>query len=129
MKKHRAEIILICSLTLAGIIFAFVFRMGKSGSTVYVTVDGKAYGTYSLLENVRIEINGYNGGRNILVIEDGEAYITEASCPDGLCIHTGKIKRSGKCIVCLPNRVVVSIEDSGGYADVDAVTGVTYGSE
>ena len=53
---------------------------------------------------------------NLLIIEDGYAYIKEASCPDGLCVHQGKINKSGEMIVCLPNEVVVTVEgpeDSG----------------
>ncbi|HBE87040.1 MAG TPA: hypothetical protein DDW53_19330, partial [Lachnoclostridium sp.] len=38
------------------------------------------------------------------------ASITEASCPDKVCVRTGKIHRSGELIVCLPNRVVITIE-------------------
>ncbi|MBR2613326.1 MAG: NusG domain II-containing protein, partial [Clostridia bacterium] len=50
-----------------------------------------------------------NGGTNLLIIKDGKAYISEATCPDLVCVHTGHADEL-KSIVCLPNRVTVSIE-------------------
>ena len=62
-----------------------------------------------------------NGGSNILVIEDGEAWVSEASCPDQICRGMGKISRNGEFIACLPNRVIIVIE--GGEASLtDAKT-------
>ena len=40
----------------------------------------------------------------------------EASCPDQICVHHNKISRNKETIVCLPDRVVITIEngeDSG----------------
>jgi hypothetical protein len=33
-----------------------------------------------------------------------------ADCPDKLCIRQGIVSRSGERIVCLPNRVSITIE-------------------
>jgi hypothetical protein len=55
---------------------------------------------------------------NVLVIQDGYAYMKEADCPDGLCIHQGRIHKAGQSIVCLPNRVVVTIESDDVAYDV-----------
>ena len=70
-------------------------------------------------------IKGSNEGYNTLVIEDEQAYILEASCPDGLCIKQGRIHRRSQSIICLPNKVVVEITDDKGESDeqedVDAV--------
>ena len=64
----------------------------------------------------------YNGGSNILVIEGGQAWLSEANCPDLLCVHQGKIRYTGQSIICLPNRLTVTVE--GGEDDgVDFVTG------
>ncbi|MCD8105206.1 MAG: NusG domain II-containing protein [Lachnospiraceae bacterium] len=91
----------------------------EEGASVVVEVDGEIYGTYSLNKNQTIMINDTNR----LVIEDGEAYMAEASCPDGLCISQGHISASGTMIVCLPNRVVVQVIDSEADDGLDAVTG------
>ncbi len=48
--------------------------------------------------------------------------VSEAQCPGGDCLHTGRISRAGQQIVCLPNRVIISIR-GGGASSIDAVTG------
>ena len=65
-----------------------------------------------------------NGGTNILKIEDGKAFLIEASCPDHLCMNQGKIDQSGETITCLPNRLTVSVYSSDkekSDSDVDIV--------
>ena len=85
---------------------------------VKVTVDGELYGIYSLQKDQKVEIKTENG-YNILVIEDGKAYVKDASCPDGICSSHRPIKHTGASIICLPNKVVVSIEnnENGGQTD------------
>ena len=60
-----------------------------------------------------------NGGTNILVIEDGAAYIREADCPDKTCVRKGKLRYVGQSSVCLPNRLsVTGIGDGAGGVDL-----------
>lgn len=56
-----------------------------------------------------------------LWIEPDGVCFQDASCPDKLCIRTGKISRAGEAAVCLPARVSVRME--GGSRPVDGVTG------
>ncbi|MBQ9163049.1 MAG: NusG domain II-containing protein [Clostridia bacterium] len=108
-KKVKNDIILISALLLLVLIAAlalFLFRV--TGDTVTVGVDGKLFGEYSLSEDRVVEIKNGNG-YNILVIEDGKAYVREASCPDGICSSHRPIGHSGESIICLPNKVVVEV--------------------
>ena len=61
------------------------------------------------------------GGVNKVVINDGKVSMTEADCPDELCVKTGKISRVGETIVCLPHRVVVEIKGSQDDDSIDSV--------
>jgi hypothetical protein len=77
---------------------------------VVVTVDGQAYGTYPLSGEQTIAICDSDGKEtNTLVIRDGKADMTEANCPDKLCVHQKAISVEKENIVCLPNRVVVTV--------------------
>ncbi|QQQ92916.1 NusG domain II-containing protein [Blautia pseudococcoides] len=70
-----------------------------------ITVDGEEYGVYSLEEDQVIHI----GDTNVCVIKDGYVSMTEADCPDHLCMKQKRISKEGGTIVCLPNRVVLEI--------------------
>ncbi len=124
--KHpiRNDILLIGGLLLVaviGMVYLFVFR--DRGTTVTVTVDGKPYGVYALSQNITEDIyTGQNGERhNRLVIRDGEAYMETATCPDGICVAHNPVYREGESIVCLPNRVVVTVTADRGGDDLDIV--------
>ncbi len=108
---------LVLSVLCIGLLFT---RTG--GKRVAVSVDGVETISFSLNENLVYEIDGFNGGRNVLVIEDGVAYLSEASCPDHLCMNMGKIKNVGQSIICLPNRVVVEVKGSNSDAEYDTKT-------
>ena len=90
-----------------------VFLTKEEGARVIVRVDGQQVAAYSLLEDGEYSLNG---GTNILCIRDGKAYLTEADCPDHLCVKQGKVDQTGETITCLPNRLTVTVygaEDSG----------------
>ena len=111
-KKHniRNDIIFIVALLLVaagGALYLFVFR--SNGNAVKVTVDGKVVGVYSLSENIDKDITTGKNNLNRLIIRDGKAYMETATCPDGICVSHKPIFRDGERIVCLPNRVVVTV--------------------
>ncbi len=77
---------------------------------------------YPLSEERTEEFLSPDGGRNILVISAGEAYMQDADCPDRLCVEQGRISRTGQTLTCLPHRLLVTIEE-GEAAGLDGVTG------
>ena len=111
-------------LLLAAVILAAAFillasqllRDSGTAPRAVVTVDGQVFGTYSMGEDKTIDI----GGTNRLVIKSGAARIDWADCPDQICVDHREISREGESIICLPNKVVVSIE-GGEQADLDGV--------
>ena len=56
-------------------------------------------------------------GQLIVVISHGQAYISESSCPDKICVKSGKIKQNGQTIICAPNRVMLRIVQQKIRAD------------
>ena len=54
-------------------------------------------------------------GRNIVHVEPGAISVTHADCPDQICVMQGRLSSSGIPIICMPNRLVISIE--GGELD------------
>ena len=120
----RNDIILIvCLLLIAAIGMFYLFVLRERGNTVKVTVDGKHYGTYSLTKDITKDIcTGKNNELlNRLVIRDGKAYIETATCPDGICVAHTPIFRNGESIVCLPQRVVITIITNDNTDNPDIV--------
>lgn len=106
-KKRLADIAIIAGLLLlAAVLFFLYFNKGEKGAGVIVRVDGVEIARYSLSDSGRYELNG---GTNILVIEDGAAYMLEADCPDHICVSQGKVRYTGQCITCLPNKLTVTV--------------------
>lgn len=119
-RKTRNDIILIaCLLAAAGIAFGAIQLGKKSGGYAVVVQDGKETAAYPLNEEVSVTITSPTG-YNTLVIKDGKADVTDADCPDKLCVNQHSISCDGETIVCLPNKLVVKIV-SETEADVDFI--------
>ena len=96
-----AVLLFLCAAAALGL---YVFR--EDGDTVTVSIDGQLYAEYPRTEDRVVELIS-DGGFNRLVIEDGYAYVEEASCPDGICSSHSPISHNGESIICLPNKVVI----------------------
>ncbi|MPM74401.1 hypothetical protein SDC9_121389 [bioreactor metagenome] len=115
MKKQlvgRRDLILIGAIALLALALFGVSRLLNAGPAemVVVTVDSQEYARLPLKEDARLLITAQRGQTNLLVIENSTARISEASCSNQVCVNTGRISEAGEIIVCLPHKVVVSIE-------------------
>ena len=120
MKNHKRDLILIGILLLTALILFLLFKdkpRNEPDAVAVVTVDGTEIARYPLSRNGTFVLNE---GSNTLVIENGEAWVSEANCPDKLCMGFGKISKNGEIIVCLPNRLIVMIE-GGEASGIDAI--------
>lgn len=110
--KHKNDLILIgVILILAAVGFIILKLTAENGNTVKVSIDGEVKYTYNLNDSVKeIIYTQQNGNYNTLVIQNGKAYIESADCPDKICVSHNKISNKGETIVCLPHRLVVSVE-------------------
>ena len=118
--KKRADLILIVALLLlVGALYLTLNASRQEGGVAVVRVNGVETERHSLAVDGTFPLNG---GTNILVIQDGQAWLSEADCPDLLCVKQGKIHYTGQVITCLPNRLTVTVE--GGESNgVDLVVG------
>lgn len=121
MKKKKTwlfDVALISVTVGVALLLALYFKPNtKQGNYVVVEVGGKTVAIYPLDKDGTYQLNN---GSNILVVQNGYAMISEANCPDCLCVKQGKINKIGQSIICLPNKLAVII-DSDSSKEVDLV--------
>ena len=123
MKKW--DWLLISGCLVIGAALFFFLRVGKEeGKTAVVRVSGQITASYALEEDRTVVIEGKDGGTNTLVIERGTARLSEATCPDKLCVYQGTVHLKGQTIICLPNEVIIEILGTEKEeADYDVIAG------
>ena len=116
MKQITALDVLLALATAALVIFLFVTVYGgrEDADTVLIRVDDTSW-RYSLDTEHEVAIPGPLGDTEVH-IEDGHVHVIDSPCNSKICVAAGTISRPGEWIICLPNRVFISIE---GVADTE----------
>lgn len=116
--------VIILSVILAVILLSFCVFWTSGQKTesrqAVIIVDGAEYARYKLSPNFSeiIEIDT-QFGYNKLEIDCGKIRMLDASCEDKIDVKMGTIEKVNETIICLPNRVLVTIQ---GQSEVDMVS-------
>ncbi len=114
---QRTIIALICLASALALIIWAIFQvapgLAEDGSAVRI-VDGE--GT---VHEIPLSQNGSYTfstelGDNTILIEDGSVRMTSSDCPGHDCIDQGDIDASTEMIVCMPHKLIVTIEPAEG---------------
>ena len=113
--------VLIILSVVAGLCYSIAALPGQNGATTTVNVfrEGHLIARYPIAVDRDAVIDGAIG-KLVLRIQNGTARIVEATCPGKICIATGAIRLPSQEIVCVPNRVMVTVSSS--HSDYDAFT-------
>jgi hypothetical protein len=122
------KIVLSIILIILGISSALIFEMNNSGSEnkeVVVKVEGKVIKEIPVKDSPKDDIYsfGFNNDIGYIEIKDGRARMLEMDtkiCPQKICSNTGWIDKGYQEIVCLPNKITVSIKSVSKEA-VDSI--------
>ena len=114
----RVLFLLLLLLSLSGILF--VKEVLPVGRTVHIEVNGRPSYILPLDKDRTITVEGPLG-KTLIEIKDQRVRVTDSPCRNKLCIQQGWV-RSGT-IICLPNRVVITVGDHDKSTTVDATTG------
>lgn len=114
MKKR--DILVIAGILVIALISLLVIKLcKKQGSGVIVRINGSEVAKYSFTEEGTYELNG---GTNILVIKNNEAWLKETTCRDKICVNQGKISKEGETITCLPNKLTITVYGTDNFVDI-----------
>lgn len=111
---------LIAALCVAGIVVLSLHR--QPGGMVRITQNGQQVGLYSLQESRTLRFESASGGYNVVVIEDGTVRVSQASCPDQICVRKGPTNQTADPIACLPNGLIVEVIAAEGTSQLDGVS-------
>ena len=113
------KIIILAVLIFTALITFLFYGKASENVSAVIESDGKLYGIYSLKDTEYEFDIKTKYGHNTVKISGGSLWVTDTDCPDKTELGH-KISKSGQVIVCLPNRLVISI--TGEKSNVDGVT-------
>lgn len=119
MKSNKLLIIAVVgvfALCLAAI--ALIYTGAHQGTQVIISQNGQEIYRLDLDEDRELRIDAPEGGYNVVRVENGQISVTEADCPDQICVQQGKINDDAVPIVCLPHKLVIEVT---AESDKDAV--------
>lgn len=120
-KKRQNDLFLVATLlliALVGLLLVFLFR--TEGAYCIITQNGKEIGRLSLTKDQTVTFHTENGdGYNIVTVKNGQVSVSEASCPDKVCVRSYSVKYHGQTIACLPNGFIVTVY--GGEDGLDII--------
>ncbi|GFI15433.1 MAG: NusG domain II-containing protein [Lachnospiraceae bacterium] len=121
MEKLKKDIILLLGIILAAFLLWLIPYLLNKDASAMVTVyqNGHEIGKYPLGKEQTLSIPYGEDGYNLLFISGGEASISDADCPDGLCVRQRAVDRNGESIICLPHKLVIQIT-AGKERELDA---------
>ena len=113
MKKTltKSDLVLVLILLAIGSVAFVLLRGRSSGDQALIYVDNELIASFPLSEDA-VYVAAGDLGTNTVVIENGQAYVTDADCPDRICEQMGRISKPGETIVCLPHKLVVEISNA-----------------
>ncbi len=104
-------IIVLCVIFFSLLGILLVSR-ASGGDVACIYSNGELVRTIDLkAENeMTFTISSANGGYNVISVKNGSISVTDADCPDKICVYTGAVSDGVQPIVCMPNKLVIRIE-------------------
>lgn len=110
MKKgDRLIIIVIAAVALITLGITLITASDANNKVVSITVDQKPYMTLPLNTVTTLTVSTQLG-YNTIEIKDGSVKVISADCHDKICVHTKAAQKVGDIIVCLPHRLIITIQ-------------------
>lgn len=105
-------------VSLSGFFFARIIS-ANSSDIIIVEVNGRVVYKLSLLNDTEVKVKGPLG-ITVIEVKEGKVRVKDSPCPEKICIRQGWTDHGA--IVCVPNRVVITIGAEKDRA-LDAITG------
>lgn len=100
-------------------------RLNKNGTVAVITHDGVTIKQIDLKKEEAPRewiIDLPDGACNTVRVEPGRIRFVRSNCPKQICVATGWLNRAGEIAVCLPHRLMISVEGKDTGDDIDALS-------
>ena len=121
MKQRNWIWVVIFAAIFAGCLALWLLPRG-GGETVLVYQDGQLLRTLDLRQDTVFTVEG-PAGENTVTVTGGEVFVSQADCPDQVCVAHGFLVSGKEPIICLPNRLVIRFLEDARTDGADAVAG------
>ena len=120
-RKVICLIIIVCIVFLSLLGILFVGRT-TSGHTACIYSNGKLIRTVELDSESEQTFTVYSddGGYNVIKVSDGAISVSDADCPDKICVKTAPVSDGIQPIVCMPHKLVIRVEARRGEYSYDS---------
>lgn len=125
MKKlfERNDLLIIIAVCIAAIILLIPHFIGRDALSAEISVDGEVVKTVNLEEITEpCEIKTDTSPAVTITAEKGRIRVSDAECPDRLCVAAGWLDSAGDTAVCLPAKVIVTVKGAENRNAPDVIT-------
>jgi hypothetical protein len=118
-KISRVELIILAVIFAAAVVLFIVIKFPQNRvNTAWINYGGEAY-SVSLDTDRAFAMSEVfeNAAEMTFEVKGGEIAVISSDCPGGDCVHSGSIPSNGRVIVCVPNRVTITVSDENSQFD------------
>lgn len=110
-KKRKNDLILIISIIIiTACVFLIMNLFSKSGDRVLVEQNSAQIAVLDLNKDCVYNVYNDNGDIcNTVQIKNGKVKMIYADCKDKICKNHKEISKSNESIICLPNKVEITV--------------------
>ena len=118
--KILCDVLLAAAVIILALILFLALRfLSSDGGVAVVYYDGDVLMRLPLDVDTE-QVIEHGDYANTVTVKDGAVYVSYANCPDGICRDHRPISKTNESIICLPNRLVITVEGTDSSVDVSS---------
>jgi len=90
-------------------VLTYIYLNKKQGKIAIIKYNGKVVKILPLSKNGIYKVRGFIS-EMLLKVSNGTIQVVKSGCPRKVCMKKGKLYICGDTIVCVPNKVVISVQ-------------------
>ena len=112
MIKTRTWVIIIAAAAAVLAAVSILLLTGKKEGTVVQIIQGDTViREIDLSREYSFVVESPDGGSNTILVQPGRICVSEADCPDKICVYQGWLTDDPIPIVCLPHQLIITLKD------------------